>query len=100
MINKVACICFLIVITLACGDSKKSSSTVNAENLFKTNCSLCHGMDGKLGANGSKDLTVSPMTMDDRVKIITNGKGAMTPFGAILSADEIKAVAEYTFSLK
>ncbi|MEP7323171.1 MAG: cytochrome c [Saprospiraceae bacterium] len=75
---------------------------VNAagKKTFETYCILCHGADGKLGLNGSKDLTISVISLDERITQVTNGKGVMTPFKDILTEDEIKAVAEYTVSLK
>lgn len=97
---------FLIVgviglITIACGDKKKSgSSFVDGGKIYKTNCVICHGEDGKLGLNNSKDLTKSTLSMEDRVEQITNGKGAMTGFGTLLTEEEIKAVAAYTYKLK
>lgn len=73
---------------------------INARSLFKQSCSVCHGLDGKLGANGSKDLSLSVLPVEERVQIITNGKGLMTPFGSILKPEEIQAVAKYTLQLK
>ena len=90
----------LMVIVFSCADKKSKTASIDAKKIYKQNCVLCHGIDGKLGLNNSKDLTKSPLTLDERVAIITSGKGTMTPFGAILSADEVKAVAAYTFKLK
>lgn len=75
---------------------------VNAEGkkIFETYCMLCHGMDGKLGLNGSKDLSISTISLPERITQVTNGKGLMTPFKEILTEAEIKAVAGYTMSLK
>jgi len=90
-------------IILACGGNKNkngSSSSVDGAKIYKVNCTLCHGMDGKLGVNGSKDITASPMTKDERIQLIKNGKNTMTPFKSLLSEEEIEAVAEYTFELK
>lgn len=86
----------------ACGEKTKSnkSSSADGAKVFKINCALCHGADGKLGANGSKDLTASPLSLEERIAIVTNGKGAMAAYGAILSKEDIKAVSEYTLSLK
>ena len=100
-----------IIIIIGCGDAnihKKNSgkdrdaaqNSIDGAKIFKTNCELCHGHDGKLGANGSKDLTLSEMTLEERIAIITNGKGVMTAFGPILSLAEIKSVAEFTMTLK
>jgi len=93
-------ICCMVV--LACSGNKKkgnSTSSVDGAKIYKINCTICHGMDGKLGINGSKDITISPLTKDERIQLIKNGKNTMTPFKALLSAEEIEAVAEYTFEL-
>ena len=68
--------------------------------VFRKNCTTCHGADGALGLNGAKDLGASTLSLEERVIIITEGKKLMTPFGAILSPEEIKAVAEHTLTLK
>lgn len=68
--------------------------------VFRQYCVVCHGADGKLGLNGAKDLSVSALTLEERLNIITNGKKLMTPFNEVLSPEEIKAVAEYTLTLK
>ena len=82
------------------GDTAESKPAADGAKIFKQNCELCHGADGKLGLNGSKDLSVSTLDLDARVAMVTKGKGVMMPYENILSADEIKAVAEFTFSLK
>ncbi len=68
--------------------------------IFRQNCITCHGADGKLGLSGAKDLSVSELPLDSRIQIITNGKNLMTPFKALLNEAEIKAVAEYTLTLR
>jgi len=75
-------------------------SHAEGKKIFDTYCILCHGADGKLGLNGSKDLTISILTPEERINQITNGKGLMTPFKEILTEAEIKAVASYTETLK
>ena len=73
---------------------------INAGQIFKQSCAVCHGNDGKLGANGSKDLSISLLTIDEKITMITNGKGLMTAFNGILTTEEIAAVAKYTEQLK
>ncbi|MCB0687445.1 MAG: cytochrome c [Saprospiraceae bacterium] len=70
------------------------------EKTFKTYCITCHGIDGKLGLNGAKDLSLSELTLDERITQVTKGKGLMTPFEGILTEDQIKQVAEFTFTFK
>lgn len=89
-------------------DNSSASSTPKAaeaeapdgEKIFRTYCITCHGLDGKLALNGAKDLSVSEVPLDERIVQITKGKNLMTPFEGILSEDQIKAVADYTMTLK
>ena len=92
----------LMAIVIACSgkESSNGTSTVDGEAIFKKYCALCHGVNGKLGLNGSKDITISKLTEPERIIQITKGKNTMTPFEGILSPEEIKAVAAYTMSLK
>lgn len=76
------------------------TSEVSGFKIFKQYCKTCHGADGSLGLNGAKDLRISGLSIEQRIETITNGKGVMTPFETILTAEEIKAVAEYTTTLK
>lgn len=101
---------------IACGGDKKesaptatSSTTVEkavetgnkkGKLIYKQYCVICHGADGKLAVSGAKDLSASVLSMEDRIDQITNGKGLMTPYKDILSAGQIKSVAEYLDELK
>lgn len=66
--------------------------------VFRKNCVVCHGSNGNLGLNGAKDLSQSTLTAAERTAIVTNGKNLMTPFGKILSPEEIDAVVLYTLT--
>lgn len=68
--------------------------------LYEQNCAVCHGEDGKMGSAGAKDLSVSALNAEQRFSIITNGKGAMTPFKDVLDEEQRKAVAAYLDELK
>ena len=80
--------------------AKKVAKKVDGKKVYKTYCVTCHGLYGDMGASGAKNLTESTLTLDERVEIITNGKGLMTPFKDLLNAEKIKAVAEYSMTLK
>jgi cytochrome c6 len=80
--------------------SEKESATTEGLGIYKKYCLSCHGVDGRLGLNGSKDLTISKLTEAERIIQVTEGKNTMTPFKGILSPEEIKAVAAYTLTLK
>ena len=89
-----------IIVVFSCADKSNQKAIAQGKKVFKQNCVICHGIDGKLGMNDSKDLTLSVMKKDERISMVKNGKGTMTPFGKILSAEDIQAVVEYTFTLK
>ncbi len=68
----------------------------NGEEIYMTYCKSCHGKKGSLGIGGAAKLTKSELSLDERIEIISNGKGKMTGFGALLSKKEVKAVAKFT----
>lgn len=72
----------------------------DGEKIYKIYCIACHGLDGNLGASGAAKLTESTLPLTERVKVITNGRNAMTSFKALLKPDQINAVAKYTMELK
>lgn len=82
-------------------NSKKPKASVNPEGqkLYKKYCMLCHGADGKRGTNGAYDLTVSKLTFNQKVEIVKNGRGVMTPFD-FLGDEKIKLVVEYLETLE
>ena len=87
---------------IACGNNGDGASKADlgtGKKVYKTYCVACHGIDGKLNLNGAKDFTTSTLAFAERKNIITNGKGLMTPFKEVLSAEEIEAVAAYTLEL-
>ncbi|MCJ7717568.1 MAG: cytochrome c [Anaerolineales bacterium] len=76
-------------------ESEPEPASIDAANLFQDNCSRCHG-DERQGKNGPS-LLPERLTKDASVyeKTITNGSGPMPAWGNRLSAEEIKALAEW-----
>jgi cytochrome c6 len=88
---------------LLCGSS---AALADGAKIYASRCANCHGKDGKgetaMGRQkGAKDLAASKATLDEIVKIVTDGKTnsagkvASPAFKEKLSAEDIKAVAEY-----
>lgn len=77
------------------GGSSARLSMPEAKRLYTKKCALCHGTDGKMMIGGAPDLSVSEMTLEERVAIITYGKGQMPPHNEVLSAAEIRGIATY-----
>ena len=100
MYKLILCFAFFAFI-MACGgkEPNKYIAAADGQAIYKKYCVVCHGADGKLGLNGSKDISVSLLTEVQRIEQITNGKNTMTPFKGILSPEEIKAVAAYSMTL-
>lgn len=80
--------------------SKPKAKKVDGAKIYKINCVICHGADGKLGINGAKPLPESKLTNAEKIEMVKKGKGAMTPFESILTEEQIEAVVEYTNTLK
>jgi len=92
------------LLVLSCGgDAGTSAAPSDGRSrgaaLFSTNCTLCHGKDGKLGISGAKDLTVTTLTKEEMIALVTNGKGAMTAYKNVLTKAEIDAVVEHVRTL-
>lgn len=73
---------------------------VDAKKMFKNYCAICHGRKGNMQINGSKDLSKSETSLDQRVAQIYFGRGTMTPFKGIIKDEEIIAVAQYIDELR
>lgn len=87
----------------SCGNNEKPQSLpsdISGAALYKTHCSICHGDDGRKGFADARVLPDSELTMEERIQLITNGRGTMMPYRGVLTEEEIKAVAGYTLSLE
>lgn len=91
-----------LIACLAACNARKADKDELAEGkaLFERYCAVCHGTDGKLGLNEAKDLTVSELTLEERITLMKNGKNLMTPFEGILTEDEMRKIATYAITLK
>ena len=99
---------FALLAMLACSstsDGPEAPATITAAapdgaKLFQMQCTLCHGRDGKLGLSGARDLTVSALTREQMVLLVSNGKGVMMPYKNVLRPEEIEAVVDHVRSLR
>lgn len=102
--NKIIISCYLTLLIIACAGKENtkvnSNDITDGQLVYKKYCVLCHGADGKLGVNGSKDINASLLTLEERKVLIREGKKLMTPFKGVLTEEEIHAVSAYTMTMK
>ena len=73
--------------------------------LYDSKCAMCHGKDGvaKPMAKGARNLNAADFqkeaSADSIGKLISEGKGKMPAYKEKLSAEQVKAVAEYVKTL-
>ena len=79
--------------------TEKAEIKYDGKKIYQKYCVACHGAFGNSEINGAKDLTVSHMDKKERIEIVKNGKGLMTPFKGTLKPGQIEAVVQYTFDL-
>lgn len=85
----------------ACGtNAPGSGAATDGFTVYKANCMVCHGNDGKLGLSGAADLSTSTMTTAEMLEIVTNGKGGMMPYKELLAQKQRELVVEYAQSLR
>lgn len=110
--KKTAIFLVLAAFIVACGgtpEDKTANTTVAAaadapdgEKLYKTYCVTCHGLNGNMQGNGAIDLTTSVLTLEERVKVISEGRTGtvMVAFKTLLDEAKVKALAEYIEKLR
>lgn len=105
--NKILAALSLLMITASYGlaeMSRKQKSVVvpegiaaaDGKSLYEANCKLCHGDDGKLGAAGAKDISVTQMDVATIKQTVLQGKGMMNKIE--MTDEQAAAVAAYVES--
>jgi len=84
----------------ACSAPENKKESISGIEIYKTRCVSCHGTDGKMGMNGAKELPYSPLDASQRMEVVTYGRNIMPAFKEMLSKEEIKAVVDFTMTLK
>jgi mono/diheme cytochrome c family protein len=81
-------------------NDRQYSSVKYGEALFKVQCVVCHGQDGKADFSGAKDLTQSKKTDAQIIEIIKDGKNSMPKMAKIYDEYELKALTDYVKTLR
>jgi cytochrome c oxidase cbb3-type subunit III len=82
-------------------------ASADGKALYEAKCAMCHGKDGvakpmaKGAANFNDAKWQAATKLETVVEVITNGKGKiMKGYKDRMSADDIKAVAQYVKTIK
>ena len=75
-------------------------SAAEAAKTYALKCGMCHGEDGKLMLAGAPDLSTSTLSREERITLITYGKGTMPPQQGVLDEATIAAVADHLEALR
>ena len=97
----VAAAAFVVGLFLSPATAKAPVSKTNAvgQAVFRERCAGCHGPtgEGSFGPrlNGGAVVARYPK-VEDQIRVVEEGPGAMPAFAGVLTDDEIAAVVEYT----
>ncbi len=119
------CIIGIAIFSSCSRDNKSAANSINEEKavesttvlktrvkdfsagkkVFAENCVRCHGEDGKAQKNQAKDLSISKLSIDESIKIISTAqtiseRGHEPRFKETLSDNDINEVAEYIVALR
>jgi mono/diheme cytochrome c family protein len=90
---------------LACDNGGQGDNSrlekLTGEEIYNSNCIICHGVNGKLSSGGATDLSSSKIGDKEMRKIIKEGKELMPPFDyAIKDTAEMDELIAYVKSLR
>jgi mono/diheme cytochrome c family protein len=71
------------------------SGAADAQRQYIMKCAMCHGEQGEPVLLSAGDLRESTMGLEERIAIITYGKGTMPPHKDMLDAATIQGIATY-----
>ncbi len=85
------------------GAAYVSFAQSNGAAVYKTKCSMCHGLQGtpnpgiakNMGTRAASDPAVKAMSQAQMITITTDGKGKMPAFKSKLTAAQIKDSVDY-----
>lgn len=99
--KKIAFVCIAAIALIASCSKKTTAPAATAMSpveVYKTNCSRCHGETGVEGK--APNLSQTKYDKAGLINIITFGKDHMPAFEKRLSATDIEAVTNYVLSIK
>ena len=84
---------------LSSGNVKKADE-LTGKLIYSKYCTSCHGADGTKGLSGAKDLSISKITTEESLIIISDGRNNMMAYQNQLSKEQIDLVNNYIQEFK
>ncbi len=91
---------------MSCSSNNSSNENsepkeISGEEIYNQWCVVCHGDKGNANIGGAKDLSISPLSSDEKKHIILNGSEnkLMRGFQNDLSEQELEALLQHVESL-
>lgn len=92
---------------VSCDSAPESTSDHTAETelpgkkIYDVSCIACHGKDGKLGAGGASDLSLSTLSRDSVGVILKKGRNNMLPqTHAFKNEEQLNELIDYLESIR
>jgi|SRR5882724_1165895 len=105
---KLVVLCLVLVISFSAAyglnnNSVITSAQANGAAVFKSRCIKCHGAEGKGKPDFTPDFTDAKWQTSHKdeeiTQTITDGKGEMPAYDAILDKDQIASLVKYIRTL-
>ena len=81
-------------------DNIKKTVALTGKLLYSQYCNSCHGDNGKKGLSGAKDLSVSKLSAEESLIVISEGRNNMIAYQNQLSKEQIELVNNYIQGFK
>ncbi len=78
-------------------DALAAAPTTDAKAGYEGRCGMCHGVDGKLGMAGAKDISATMLDAATIKDIILHGRNSMMPVIGV-EDEEAALIADYVFT--
>lgn len=92
----------LILFLIAAAQAASGGDVYNGQEVYRTHCRSCHGQSGAGEVGNAPDFTIGEGLLQSDLslmKAISDGKGVMPGYRAVLSEQEILDVISYMRAL-
>jgi uncharacterized membrane protein SirB2 len=78
----------------------QTSDTLTGKLIYSQYCNSCHGDNGKKGLSGAKDLSLSKLSAEESLIVISEGRNSMMAYQNQLSKEQMVLVNNYIQDFK